>query len=369
MPVVASCQCGARFAAQDHLAGKTVKCPQCAQSLKIPASTATAPSATKTPVTKTPAATAASASPDVGGILDELGVTAVAGVRCPQCSADTPPEAVICVKCGYNLKRGRALKVQSDAALAKKREALEAKKAKAAEKVLKKKIAADSVAVDVAGTVSDLGGVPEASTAILIYPVETFKRLSPNGSTKDAFEYAFTSAIFVGLFFVALYTLFFFMLPLAAILTQPDQSDEIGRRFGELLPLYGKAVGSVAAIYGIFVAMSLLALAPAMAGGAHLILQYVGNSKLSYAATLRVFLYLFGASTVLLALPCLNLFTTIVWFTHSIIALTVHHRVNAGVGLLAVLVSIVTGFFVWLLLNLFLGTAIAALIVMTALPQ
>lgn len=301
--------------------------------------------------------------------MDELGVTAVAGVRCPQCSADTPPDAVICVKCGYNLKRGRALKVQSDAELAKKREALEAKKAKAVEKVLKKKIAADSVAVDVAGTVSDLGGVPEASTAILIYPVETFKRLSPNGSTRQAFEYAFTSAIFIGLFWLTIYTLFFFMLPLAAILTQPDQSDEIGRRFNELLPLYGKAVGAVAAIYCISIAISLAAMVPAMAGMAHLILQYVGNSKLSYNATLRVFLYVYGATIVFSALPCIQFLAPIVWLSHSIIGLSVHHRVNAGVALLAVIVSILTSFAVWLLLNLFLGTAIAALIVMTALPR
>lgn len=37
MPTVVACQCGQRFQAQDHLAGKTVRCPSCSQPLQIPA--------------------------------------------------------------------------------------------------------------------------------------------------------------------------------------------------------------------------------------------------------------------------------------------------------------------------------------------
>jgi len=37
MPIVVACRCGQRFQAQDHLAGKTVRCPSCSQPLQIPA--------------------------------------------------------------------------------------------------------------------------------------------------------------------------------------------------------------------------------------------------------------------------------------------------------------------------------------------
>src|SRR6187551_447552 len=37
MPVAVACQCGQRFAAQDHLRGKQVRCPSCGGPLVIPA--------------------------------------------------------------------------------------------------------------------------------------------------------------------------------------------------------------------------------------------------------------------------------------------------------------------------------------------
>jgi hypothetical protein len=37
-PIIVSCQCGKQLRAQPHLAGKTVKCPACAQALQIPSS-------------------------------------------------------------------------------------------------------------------------------------------------------------------------------------------------------------------------------------------------------------------------------------------------------------------------------------------
>lgn len=37
MPIEAACACGARFNAEDHLAGKTVNCPTCGQPFRIPA--------------------------------------------------------------------------------------------------------------------------------------------------------------------------------------------------------------------------------------------------------------------------------------------------------------------------------------------
>src|SRR5262245_591133 len=44
MPVVVSCRCGQRFAAQDHLIGRQVPCPACGKSLAIaPAGPSAAP--------------------------------------------------------------------------------------------------------------------------------------------------------------------------------------------------------------------------------------------------------------------------------------------------------------------------------------
>ena len=36
MPTEVACQCGQRFAAADHLAGKTVPCPVCGRAISVP---------------------------------------------------------------------------------------------------------------------------------------------------------------------------------------------------------------------------------------------------------------------------------------------------------------------------------------------
>jgi hypothetical protein len=137
MPIKVQCACGKAFAAKDELAGKTVKCPGCQQPLKIPggsaapadgkpaAKAAAAKSATaakqpaaKQPATRpaTPAKPAAASTPAaLGGgsssLFDEVGLQApTAGtVPCPGCKAPLPPQAVLCVQCGYNLKLGRKM--------------------------------------------------------------------------------------------------------------------------------------------------------------------------------------------------------------------------------------------------------------------
>src|SRR5581483_12488548 len=43
MPVVVSCRCGQRFAAQDHLVGRQVPCPACGNPLAIAAGPSAAP--------------------------------------------------------------------------------------------------------------------------------------------------------------------------------------------------------------------------------------------------------------------------------------------------------------------------------------
>ena len=122
MPIKVACACGAAFAAKDELAGRTVKCPKCAQPLTIPAGGGAAPKApagaskpAAAAAAQRPAAprpqSAAAAPAAAPSLFDEVGLKgAVPGApACPGCAAPLPPNAVLCVKCGYNLKLGRRM--------------------------------------------------------------------------------------------------------------------------------------------------------------------------------------------------------------------------------------------------------------------
>ncbi len=109
MPIKVVCACGAAFAARDELAGRTVACPKCKQPLTIAA-----------PQAAQPVAAAPHANAD---LFDGIGLKArdTNLARCPGCAADLIPNAVICVKCGYNLKLGKqmqTIKMSGDAGLA-----------------------------------------------------------------------------------------------------------------------------------------------------------------------------------------------------------------------------------------------------------
>jgi ribosomal protein L40E len=101
VPIPVTCQCGQSFAAGDHLAGRTVQCPKCKQPLTIPA----------------PQASAAGSPFGAGGATSGPSIFDQAGMRtytpgkplCPSCSAELPPNAVLCVKCGYHLQKGRKI--------------------------------------------------------------------------------------------------------------------------------------------------------------------------------------------------------------------------------------------------------------------
>jgi hypothetical protein len=89
MPIKVACQCGQSFNARDELAGKTVKCPKCGGALKIPA----------------PAKAPQSGLVD---LLEEAGLKEDAH-NCPACGVEMPAEAVLCVHCGFDLRKGRRL--------------------------------------------------------------------------------------------------------------------------------------------------------------------------------------------------------------------------------------------------------------------
>ncbi len=111
MSIAVACKCGKKFAAKDELAGKTVRCPQCKQPLKIPATQSgqLADAATKPP-------------PSGGGVaslFDEVGFHVhedEAAQRCPACDAELSDHAVICVGCGYDLQTGKFVKASGVAA-------------------------------------------------------------------------------------------------------------------------------------------------------------------------------------------------------------------------------------------------------------
>jgi len=141
MAIKVQCSCGKAFAAKDELAGKTVKCPGCQKPLKIPGASAPAkpggkPDAAKAAAGKASAGTspskAASAKPSgddddyslsaeepaprpKSDLFDEVGLKAApkGTMPCPGCSEPLPQEAVVCVKCGYNMKLGRKMKTMS----------------------------------------------------------------------------------------------------------------------------------------------------------------------------------------------------------------------------------------------------------------
>jgi len=97
MPIKVKCKCGQAFSAKEEMAGKVVKCPNCAQALRIPQ----------------PAASQGDDPSAVGGIsdlLDEVGLKAqhedYVGRRCPSCDAPLAHNAVLCIECGYQLETG-----------------------------------------------------------------------------------------------------------------------------------------------------------------------------------------------------------------------------------------------------------------------
>jgi hypothetical protein len=112
MPIKVTCQCGKSFAAKDELAGKAVKCPNCQQPLRIPAAGLAAPLPSAAPMQQQ-AATPPAGAPAMGGgsAFDEIGLKAApaGAMLCPGCTQPLPPNAVLCVKCGYNLKLGRRM--------------------------------------------------------------------------------------------------------------------------------------------------------------------------------------------------------------------------------------------------------------------
>jgi hypothetical protein len=115
MPIKVQCECGKAFAAKDELAGKTVKCPGCQKPLKIPGGAAPAKASAKAPAKPSSSVASKSAAPSPAGgmsdLFDEAGMRAAAKgtMPCPGCGEALAQDAIVCVKCGYNMKLGRKM--------------------------------------------------------------------------------------------------------------------------------------------------------------------------------------------------------------------------------------------------------------------
>src|SRR5215208_7702281 len=88
-PKFSCAACGKEFRWKPEIAGRKAKC-KCGQTLTVPAAPP-APAAVQTAPPPPPPA------------------PAPATPACPECGADLPANAVLCVNCGYNLKTGQKI--------------------------------------------------------------------------------------------------------------------------------------------------------------------------------------------------------------------------------------------------------------------
>ncbi len=93
MPIPVSCQCGYQVDAPDQYAGKQVSCPACQNPLQVPLPQ-------QAPIDTT-----------LNEMLSDAGITAVTsgGYRCPNCTANIPGGAIICLECGYNVETSQLM--------------------------------------------------------------------------------------------------------------------------------------------------------------------------------------------------------------------------------------------------------------------
>lgn len=122
MPIVVQCgSCKKQFKAGDHLAGKKVKCPGCQTPLVVPAGQAAPKQQQQAPQ--------GSSAADL--LDDELPTHHApygqAEVKCPYCGVPVKPDAVLCVECGYDFRKGKQIVPDTPAKRKARFEAREAK--------------------------------------------------------------------------------------------------------------------------------------------------------------------------------------------------------------------------------------------------
>ena len=83
MAIRVKCSCGKQVQAANEQAGRKVRCPSCQALVRLP------------------------------GEREEPAGYGVEQVRkCPGCKREWPPDAVVCIDCGYNFETGRKMRTQ-----------------------------------------------------------------------------------------------------------------------------------------------------------------------------------------------------------------------------------------------------------------
>lgn len=118
MAIKAKCgNCGTGFKAKDALAGRSVKCPKCANPIKIPAAGTNPKSPAKKKANVRSKQTAGASSSVANPMLDLLrdaGVQSMPqGPVCTSCGSEMGATAIICVECGFNSETGQRLTTEA----------------------------------------------------------------------------------------------------------------------------------------------------------------------------------------------------------------------------------------------------------------
>jgi hypothetical protein len=368
MPIPVACQCGAKFAAKDELAGKAVKCPKCGQPLKIPAAGGApdAPAAAKKPAgAASPTKTAAPKTPPpkptpapvsaVADIFDEIGIAgSKTGIRCPNCNADMQPGAVICITCGFNTQTKKKIETVSDSKTVAKREEIYAKQRAVAELAAKKRMDAGGGSSGSKYAVhglpwlaegGSLGSVMATTKMILFSPGYAFGELPPTGGTFMAIGFPAMATFFVALTYGLIY---YGMLILGAVAIMANPTPQQNIPTEQIVTVLAMGLVGVLLYAGIAAAVNLVVqpiVGLIIAGVAHPIAKYGGGTELGYGATYRVTMYTLGAILMLSAIPCVGPLIAVVhiFFVYAI-GLKHHLRIETGMAALASIVGIFSYF-------------------------
>ncbi|TWU58642.1 hypothetical protein Poly51_14210 [Rubripirellula tenax] len=100
MPIQVKCQCGKALNIPDTMAGKAVKCPGCATTVRVPGG---APPAAQ-PTAARPAAAPENSRMD--DLFNEEGFSAQVAQVCPACRVEMTAGSVFCTKCGFHKEQG-----------------------------------------------------------------------------------------------------------------------------------------------------------------------------------------------------------------------------------------------------------------------
>jgi len=115
--------CGKRFKWATKIADRKVQCPNCTKRIRVP----TVPGRVAEAIDPLPQKPAKAPAPkgdtydlDLTGLDDDqvdrpptaAQQSAAQTGRCPACNQSIKPDAVICIKCGYNLKKGKRMQTQ-----------------------------------------------------------------------------------------------------------------------------------------------------------------------------------------------------------------------------------------------------------------